>query len=142
MFRFERRWLVRVFETLLPRGADARIGAGAADVPMGRFVDDLLAHAPLEFVAGLRIVLWIVMVAPLFVVRRPRTFLGLAADERLLVLDRLRTSDVYVLREAPILLKTIACLGFCGLPQIQTSLGIHPIDAVPPSWAGKDDATP
>src|SRR3954449_3796177 len=65
MTRFERRWLLRVFEILLPRGADPRIPLGAADVPMGRFVDDLLAASSLEFIAGLRLCLWMVMLAPL-----------------------------------------------------------------------------
>src|SRR6266511_1909552 len=114
MLRFERRWLVRVFEKLLPRGADARLGISAADVPMGRFVDDLLAHAPLEFVMGLRLCLWMVRLAPIVLLRRLRTFLSLGPSARAAVLERLRRSDVYILREAPLLLKTTACLGFCG----------------------------
>jgi hypothetical protein len=138
MTRFERRWLLRVFEALLPRGADPRIPFGAADVPMGRFVDDLLAESPLEFIAGLRLCLWMLMLAPLVVLRRPRSFLGVGPIEQAAVLERLRTSDVYVVREAPMLLKTIACLGFCGVPAIQGSIGIHPIDTSPPSWAAKD----
>src|SRR5690242_14117090 len=73
MSRFERRWLVRMSETLLPSQADPRLAIGASDVPMGRFVHDLLAHAPLDFVMGLRIVLWAVMLAPLVVFRRLRT---------------------------------------------------------------------
>jgi hypothetical protein len=135
MFRFERRWLVDVFETLLPAKIDPRLPLGAADVPMGRFVDDLVARSPFEFVLGLRLVLWLVVLAPFVVLRKPRTFLGLGPHERLVVLDRLRSSDLYVLREAPILLKTIACLAFGGLPQVQASIGIDPIDEVPPSWA-------
>jgi len=142
MFRFERRWLLRVFETLLPGKADPRLVLGAADVPMGRFVDDLLAHSPLEFVMGLRLVLWVVLLAPPFFLRRFRTFLGLSVEERMLVLDRLRTSDSYIVREAPLLLKTIACLGFCGLPQVQRNLGIHPTDGAPPGWAAKDGGAP
>src|SRR5258708_17448462 len=54
LLRFERRWLVRVFEELLPRGADARLSMGATGVPMDRFVDVLRTHASLEFVVGLR----------------------------------------------------------------------------------------
>jgi hypothetical protein len=137
MLRFERRWLVRVFEELLPKDADARLPIGAADVPMGRFVDDLLAYAPLEFVTGLRLCLWMVMLAPVIFFRRARTFLSLGPADKTAVLDRLRGSDRYVLREAPILLKTIACLGFCGLPPVQQALGIDPIDTSPPSWAAK-----
>jgi hypothetical protein len=139
MFRFERRWLVRVFEVLLPRGADPRIPLGAADVPMGRFVDDLLADSSLEFVAGLRLCLWMMMLAPLVVLRRLRTFLGIDPAQQAAVLERLRTSDVYVFREVPMLLKTIACLGFFGLPQVQGAIGLNPIDTTPPSWAVKGE---
>jgi len=85
MLRFERRWLVRVFENLLPRGADPRLSLGAADVPMGRFVDDLLASSPLEFTVGLRLCLWMTMLAPLVVLRRFRTFLGLSQDDKMAV---------------------------------------------------------
>jgi hypothetical protein len=138
MTRFERRLLVRVFEVLLPRGADPRVPFGAADVPMGRFVDDLLAESGLEFVAGLRLCLWMVMLAPIVVLRRLRTFLGVAPSDQAAVLERLRTSDLYVVREAPMLLKTIACLGFCGLPHVQGALGMHPIDETPPSWAKRE----
>jgi hypothetical protein len=137
MLRFERRWLVRVFEELLPGGADARLPIGAADVPMDRFVEDLLAHAPLEFTVGLRLCLWIVVLGPIFVARRFRTFFRISPSERMLVLERLSASEVYLVREAPILLKTIACLGFCGLPAVQQSLGIHPTDPSPPTWASK-----
>jgi hypothetical protein len=142
MLRFERRWLVRVFELLLPRGADDRMPFGAADVPMGRFVDDLLREASLEFVAGLRICLWMVMLAPMVVLKRMRSFLAISLAEQATVLERLRTSDVYLVREAPMLLKTIACLGFCGLAPVQAALGIHPIDASPPSWAAKEGRAP
>src|SRR5262249_31368131 len=107
MLRFERRWLVRTFEVILPRGADPRVPFGAADVPMGSFVDDLLACSSLEFVAGLRLCLWMTMLAPFVVLKRARTFLALASWEQAIVLERLRSSRVYLFREAPMLLKTI-----------------------------------
>jgi hypothetical protein len=141
MLHFERRWLVRTFEVIVPRDADPRVPLGAADVPMGRFVDDLLACSSLEFIAGLRLCLWMTMLASLVVLRTPRTFLALASWEQAIVLDRLRSSDSYLLREAPMLLKTIACLGFFGLPQVQGSIGLHPIDLSPPSWAAKNGAS-
>ncbi len=142
MLKFERRWLVRVFEELLPSGADERLAIGAADVPMGRFVDDLLAHSSVEFALGLRLCMWLVMLAPLFVLRRFRTFFGLSPSDKAMVLERLRGSSVYIVREAPMLLKTIGCLGFCGLPPVQHALGIHPIDTSPPSWAAKSGSEP
>jgi hypothetical protein len=118
--------------------ADARLPVGAADVPMGRFVDDLLARAPLASVLGLRAALWLVVFAPPFVLRRPCTFLGLTAADRLALLGRLQASDRYLVRETAMLCKFLGCLGFCGLAPIQRRLGIHPLDPLPPSWARED----
>jgi hypothetical protein len=142
MLRFERRWLVRVFELLLPRGSDARLEMGGADVPLGRFVDDIVTRASMEFVTGLRLSLWLVMLAPWFLIRRRRTLLGLSPEERTIVLERLRTNQLYLVREALLVLKTFACLAFCGLPQVQDALGIHPIDRDPPSWASANGSAP
>jgi hypothetical protein len=135
MFRFERRWMVRVFEAMLPAGVDPRLGLGAAQVPMGRFVDDMLARAPLQSVMGLRAGVWILMLAPLLVLRRVRTFVGLAAAERQVVLDRVTRSNIYLVRESAHFLKIVACLGFCGLTPVQQQLGIYPVDKSPPPWA-------
>jgi len=132
---FERRWLVVVFETVLPAGADGRLPVRISDVPMDRFVDDLIRQAPAHFVLGLKACLWVVMLAPPFVLGRFRTFLGLEPSERLSLLERLGRSRTYVIREMPLLFKTIACLGFCGLPEVQSSIGIHPTDTTPPAWA-------
>jgi hypothetical protein len=136
----ERRWLLVVLEAAIPSGVDPRIPIGAADVPLGRFVDDLLDAAPLKFVFGLRACLWLVLLAPPFALRRWATFLGLAPAERYALFDRLRESPLYVVREAPVVFKTVGCLGYCGLPHVQRRLGISPTDASPPPWARPDDA--
>jgi len=135
LLRFERRWLVRVFEAVLPPG-DPTLALGAAQAPMGNFVDDFLARAPLPAVLGLRAGLWLVMLAPLLVLGRPRTFLGLSPADRFALLDRLRKSDLYLVRESATLFKIVACLGFCGLPPIQQRIGIYPTDETLPSWTG------
>ncbi len=135
LFNFERRWLVSVFGVVIPAGADERMPYGAAQAPMGRFVDDLLERAPLQFVLGLRACLWMVMLSPLFMLGRFRTFLGVEPATQLALLERFRISNVYLVRETPLLFKTVGCLGFCGLPAVQQQLGIHPTDARPPDWA-------
>jgi hypothetical protein len=78
------------------------------------------------------------MLAPWILLRRPRTILALSPEKQAIVLERLRTNQLYLVRESLLLLKTIACLGFCGLPQVQEPLGIEPIDLEPPSWASSD----
>jgi hypothetical protein len=134
LFRFERRWLLRVFEAVLPPG-DPTLALGAGDVPMGRFVDDFLASAPLTAVLGLRGGLWLILLAPLFVLGRPRTFLGLTPAERGALLERLRRSNLYLVRESATLFKIVGCLGYCGLGPVQRRIGIHPTDQTLPAWA-------
>jgi hypothetical protein len=131
---FERRWLLVIFDTVAPKGA-VQGSAGVVHAPMGAFIDDLIANAPAHFLLGIRACLWVVMLAPLFVLRQPRTFLGLTMSDRLELLERLGRSSIYVVREMPLLFKTIACLGLCGLPDVQSGVGIHPTDTTPPAWA-------
>ena len=64
--------------------------------------------------------------------------IGLGADERMAVLERMRQSDVYLVREMPLLFKTVGCLGFCGLPQVHEQVGIEPRDTTPPEWAREE----
>jgi hypothetical protein len=134
LLAFERRWLRVVFETVLG-GSDERLPVRPSEVPLERFIEDLVASAPAHFVLGLRACLWAVMLAPLFVLGRLRTFIGLSTEERLALLERLGRSDTYVVREMPLLFKTVACLGYCGLPEVQAKIGIQPTDATPPPWA-------
>jgi len=135
LFGFERNWLLVIFETVVPSGADARMPEGAKDAPMDRFVDDLMASAPLHFCLGLRACIWILTLSPVFVLGRFATFASLAPESRLALLRRFSASPNYVIREMPLLFKTVACLGFCGLPNVQARLGIQPVDATPPEWA-------
>jgi hypothetical protein len=101
-----------------------------------------LRTAPFDFVLGLRLCTWLLMFAPLFVLRRLRTFESLSAAERAELLERFTRSDVYLIRELPMLFKTAACLGVCGLPEVQRRIGIYPVDATPPDWAAGDPAVP
>ena len=139
---FERRWLRLIFETVIPSGSSEVLPEGAADVPMEGFIDDLLQHAPFQFSAGLRACVWLLMFSPPFVLKRPRTFVGLSASERMSLLERLRDNDTYLLRELPLLFKTVGCLGFCGLPRVQARLGIYPRDEQAPSWAASEPELP
>lgn len=132
---FERRWLVAMLEVAVPSGADPRARFGAADVPARAFVDDLLASAPVQFVLGLRVCVWFLLLCPPFCGARLTTFLGLTPAERARVLATLRSSPSYVVRELPLLLKMVGCLGVCGLPEVQAALEIEPRDAELPEWA-------
>jgi hypothetical protein len=132
-FAFERRWMLAVLDAILPSGAHPRLVLGARDVPMQRFVDDLLLRAPALAAIGLRASLWVVTLAPL-ARGRPRLFGSLAAEERVALLEALGRSQIHLLREVPVLLKTLACLGYCGVPEVQRQVGIAPAPSAPPRW--------
>ncbi len=131
---FERRGLSLVFETLVPSGQSEQFPRGAGDFPLDRFLDDLADHAPARVLLGLRACLWLVILCPPFVLRRLSTFFGLAAAERIALMLRLKESPIYLVREIPLLFKTMACLAVCGLAEVQAPLGIEPRDESPPSW--------
>ena len=135
LYNFERRWLLSIVSVILPTGVGERMPWGAADAPLGGFLDDLLDSAPLKFVAGVRACVWMVVLSPPLLLGRLTTFFGLNGEDRLQLLERLKQSPIYVVREMPLMFKMIACLGFCGLPQVQKKLGIHPTDSTPPPWA-------
>lgn len=135
LWAVERRWLCAIFETMLPSGADPRAPLGASDVDLGAYADELLRVAPRHFALGLRACTWLIQLMPPFVLGKLSSFTGLSSELRTELFERMGRSDRYLIRELPMLFKTAACLGFCGLPQVQAQLGISPRDGEPASWA-------
>jgi hypothetical protein len=140
LFACERRWLLLIFAAILPASEDPRFPQGALELGAGRYLDSLLRSAPSDFALGLRVCSWLIMLAPPFVLARFCTFAALSAAQRAELLERLTRSDVYLIRELPMLFKTALCLGVCGLPHVQRRIGIHPVDASPPDWAQPERA--
>lgn len=146
LWKAEQRAMLVVFDTILPSGAGAVAdprsqprggeisGPGARDVPLDRFLPVLMQRAPFQFAIGLRAALWLVLLCPLFIIGRPRTFLGLSREERTRVLDRLAASGVYALRELPNLLKMAACLGWGSHPAVRAHIGVAAPGDLPPAW--------
>lgn len=132
---FERRWLFVLWETILPSGTQNGVSLGARDVGLERFLDELLAHAPARVTLGARACVWLLTFCPLFVIGRFALFPSLADEERMAVLDKLRSSDVYLVRELPILFKMLGALGYGGLPAVQRDMGIRVRSDEPPEWA-------
>ena len=139
LLRFERRWLAAVFDTILPSDASRRLPVGARDLPLDRFVRDLLRRAPLTFAAGVRIALWITVFAPLFLHGKRRLFPSLDPEHRLAVLRRLQRSSSYAIRELPNILKMVACLGWGGHPAVRERIGLASPSDPPPAWLGEGE---
>lgn len=138
LMSFERRWLLAVFDTILPSGAHPRLSLGARDVPLGRFVDELFRAGAPRLLLGIRVSLWVAALAPLFLLGRMRTLFGLTPPDRARTLDLLRRHRIYVIRETVNVLKAAACLGYAAFPSVRRQVGIE--DTGPPApWAAEED---
>ena len=113
---FERACARDAFVAIFP-GPD---GIGAMDVD--GYVDDTFRKIPLEPVIGLRLAIWIVALAPIFVLRRLRTLRGIAPSDREVVLLALTTNRVYAIRQLVMALKAMAALLYAGDPKVRARL--------------------
>lgn len=134
LLAFERRWMVAIFEAVLPSGVVPSVSLGPADLPMARFADEVVRVAPTRQAIGFRAAAWILALLGPALTGRPRRFMALDPADRAAVLDRLSRSRVFVLRELPVLFKMLAMLGYCGAPDVQRQLGVTRVDDTPPSW--------
>jgi hypothetical protein len=113
MLELEQQWAQGILASFAPPdGPGLAPRTGEVDY-MPAFVALLTGAAPLSRV-GLRLALWLVALSPLFVLFRPRTFMGLAPHERTALLGRLLEHRSFALRESTFLMKTAACLALLG----------------------------
>ncbi len=139
----ERRWLLAIWDTMLPSGAAAGMPLGASDVPLSLFADDLLEKAPGETRLGVRLATWVVSLWPILWRLKLRTFASLSAEDRLACLESLERSRIYTLREVVNLLKIMGCMGYCGSPEVQRGLGMNTPDTTPAPWmTGQQGSSP
>jgi hypothetical protein len=122
--RFELACAKDAFVTIFP-GPD-----GVASMDIEGYVQDTLARIPLEPVLGIRAAIWIVALAPLFILRRFRTLHGIAPSDRELVLVALATSPYYAVRQLVLALKALAALLYAGSPIVRARI-LAPGIAVP-----------
>lgn len=118
-----------LLEVIVPSGTTDRLPLGARDVPVKLFLDDAFKATPRDFTVGFRLCLWVVMLSPFFVLRRFKLAANLKRDERLELLERFAASDVYLLREMPVMFKVVLGFAYCRVPEVQRALGIEPLRA-------------
>jgi hypothetical protein len=126
---FEHRWLMSLLEVIVPSGTNDRLPLGARDVPVEQFLDDAYTATPLDFKLGFRVCLWVVMFSPLFLLRRFKLAAGLTREERLALLERFAASDIYLVREMPVMFKVVLGFAYCRVPAVQRALGVKPLRA-------------
>ena len=111
--------------TLEIQFAEASMGAifpgsqaqGLADIrgmDVRGFLAQVMQCVPFQAALGLRAAIWLVALAPLFVVRRFATIRGLDQTDRERLVGRLVASPSYVIRSLVIILKTMGALLYAG----------------------------
>ncbi len=105
-FVFETKWAQVVLSAMFP--PEASLGARSDE--MGAGFSTIVRGAPFEAGVGLRLALLMVVLAPIFVLKRPRTFLGLDDETRQRLLEKLQKSGVYAVRQLMMALKTMGAL--------------------------------
>lgn len=127
---FERRWAHAVLETMFPGPDRGALPLGIVDLDLDGFLDETLSETPVEASIGLRLALWVIALAPLFVMGRPATIASLPVGDRERVIGALAASPVYVLRSTVLALKAIGALLYCGDPVLRPlMLGRQPAPA-------------
>jgi hypothetical protein len=107
--RFESRWAEAAMEAIFPGSTEM----GLSDIrtmDVGGFLRDLMREVPWKAALGVRLAVWLVALAPLFVVYRLATItrLGLADRER--VIAALVASRSYAIRSLVLVLKAVGAL--------------------------------
>jgi hypothetical protein len=111
--QWEGRWAEAAIGAIFPGSreegfADIRV----MDVP--GFLQRVVRTIPFKAAFGLRVAIWLVALAPLFLLRRFATIAGLAIEEREAVVARLVVSKTYAVRSLVMILKTMGALLYAG----------------------------
>ena len=111
--RLEMGWAAASMGAIFPGSADA----GLADIQamdLRGYLVQLMRVVPFQAALGVRVAVWVVALAPLFVLGRLRTIAGLTPPDREKVVATLVRSRAYALRSLVLILKTMGALFYAG----------------------------
>lgn len=111
--KLEISWAEASMGAIFPGSRDA----GLTDIramDLRGFLAQVMATVPFQAALGLRLAVWIVALAPLFVLRRFATIAGVDQAERESVIEKLLASRSYPVRSLVMILKTIGALLYAG----------------------------
>jgi hypothetical protein len=107
--RFEDRWAEATMGAIFPGSTEN----GLRDIRamnVGGFLRQLMRSVPFQAALGVRLAVWLVALAPLFVLGRFATIVGLTSADRERVVSTLVVSKSYVVRSLILVLKTMGAL--------------------------------
>lgn len=111
--KVETRWAEAAMGAIFPGSNDA----GMADIrgmDVSGFLAEVMHGVPFQAALGLRLAIWLVALAPLFVIGRFATIAGLGQGDRERVVASLVAHRSYALRSLVLILKTMGALLWAG----------------------------
>jgi hypothetical protein len=125
LFGFELAWAAAALRAVLPERT--ALPHGMVRPEPARFFAETVATAPLEQSTGLRVALWLVALAPLWFLRRPKTITGIRPEERQLVFERLLGSPAYAVRQLAITFKALASMLYAQSVEARGATAVSPL---------------
>jgi len=125
---FESGWARAALSAMFPGSSETGLESIAA-MDVSGYLDDVMRTRPFRAVLGLRAAVWLVALAPPFVLGRIATIMGLAHAERERLLDGLLAHRTYGVRMLVMLLKTFGALLYAGDDRVRARL--RPATLVP-----------
>jgi hypothetical protein len=116
---FERRWAVAAMVAIFPGSRDAGL-ADMRAMDVDGFLRELMQVLPFRAGVGVRIAVWLVALAPLFVLGRFATIARLAQADRERVIAALVASKMYVVRSLVLVLKTLGGLLYAADERVRS----------------------
>lgn len=118
MFAFERQWAVAVLEGFAPVGGPG-LAPREGEVDYLTTIQKMMLASTGKAAFGLRVGLWIVAFAPMWLFGRLRTVRDLSRERRAELLDQLLAHRFFLVRELTLLLKLSACMAMFARPSIR-----------------------
>jgi hypothetical protein len=116
--RWERAWGEAAMQTIFPGCADDGM-PGIAGMGLGPFLAEIMEYLPFRAALGMRVAVWLVALAPLFVLGRAVSIVRLAPADRERVVASLAASRFYFVRSLVLILKTMGALLYGGNPALR-----------------------
>jgi hypothetical protein len=123
--RFENNWAKAALGAIFPGSSEEGL-ADIGGMDVSGYLAELMASLPLKPALGLRVAIWLVALAPLFVIRRVATLPSLSQVDRERVVSALVASPSYALRSLVMLLKTFGALLYAGDDRVRARLRPRP----------------
>jgi hypothetical protein len=110
--RMETNWAEAALSAIFPGSRDGMADIRAMGVP--GFLSEVMCTIPFQAAIGLRLAVWIVALAPLFILGKLATIARLTQADRERVVSTLLAHRSYALRSLVMILKTMGALLWAG----------------------------